>query len=239
VRSRAEGYTLLELVIGMTLMAMLMTALVIGIGVGSRAWQHGELRLRQTRRGQERTSFVAQQIVSLVPYRVQSTDPGLPGIWPILEASRLRFRFVSTQGSRFRARSGLVLVEYVVVPWTSGTVALALHETPLVDDGVLLRRVIERVGQDPDTGNRTVIYAPPAIAPSDPRVMTGLRAVWFEYQDPHSKPGDPEWVSDWRGTPEAPFPTAVLLRWRRVTGEVGEEVFPLRAQVLPQGLVTQ
>ncbi|HEV2495151.1 MAG TPA: prepilin-type N-terminal cleavage/methylation domain-containing protein [Terriglobia bacterium] len=239
MRSRAEGYTLLELVIGMTLMAMLMTALVIGIGVGSRAWQHGELRLRQTRRGQERTSFVAQQIASLVPYRVQSTDPVLPGVWPILEASQFRFRFVSSQGSRFRARSGLVLVEYVVVPWTPGTVALALHETPVVDDSLILRHVIERMGQDPDTGNPTVIYAPPVISATDPRVMTGLRAVWFEYQDPHPKSGDPAWLSDWRGTPESPFPTAVLLRWRRVTGEVGEEVFPLRAQVLPQGLVTQ
>jgi len=239
VRSRVEGYTLLELVIGMTLMAMLMTAMVIGIGVGSRAWQRGEARLRQARRSEERTSFVAQQIASLVPYQVQSIDPDLPGVRPILEASRFRFRFVSTEGSRFRARSGLVLVEYVVVPWTPGTVALALHETPVVDDAVLLRRVIAGVGQDPDTGNPTLIYAAPAVAASDPRVMTGLRAVWFEYQDPHPKPGDPPWVSDWHGRPEAPFPGAVLLRWRQVTGEVGEEVFPLRAQVLPAGLVTQ
>lgn len=238
MRSRAEGYTLLELVIGMTLMAMLMTAMVIGIGVGSRAWQRGEARLRQARRSQERTSFVAQQITSLVPYQVQSTDPDLPGIRPILEASRFRFRFVSSLSSRFRARSGLVLVEYVVVPWTPGTVALALHETPVVDDVVLLRRVIERLGHDPDTGSPTLVYAPPAVTANDPRVMTGLRAVWFEYQDPSPKPGDPAWVFDWRGRPETPFPTAVLLRWRRVTGEVGEEVFPLRAQVLPAGVLT-
>ncbi len=239
MRSRAQGYTLLELVIGMTLMAMLMTALVIGIGIGSRAWQRGESRLRQTRRDQERTSFVAQQIASLVPYRVQSTDSDLPGIWPILEASQLRFRFVSTQGSRFRERSGLVLAEYVVVPWTPGTEALALHETPLPDDAILLRRLIERVGQDPDTRSPTVIYAPPEVKENDPRLMSGLRTIWFDYLDPEPRPGDPAWVPDWHGKPETPFPSAVRLRWRQMTGEAGEEVFPLRAQVLPPGLLTQ
>jgi len=237
VRSDSQGYTLLELVIGMTLMAMLMTALVIGIGVGSRAWQRGEARLHQTHMDEERASFVTRQVASLVAYRVESPDPDLPGEWPIVEASPSRFRFISTQGSRYWDRAGLVLVEYAVVPASPGTVALALHETPVADDGVLLRSLIEQVGRDPETGNQVVVYRPSSVQAGDLRLMTGLRAARFEYLDPSPRPGAAVWLPKWEGTPQNPFPVAVRLRWEQSaqggrTMEAGEEIIPLRAQIL-------
>ena len=238
MRTESQGYTLLELVIGMTLMAMLMTALVIGISVGSRAWQRGEARLRQTHMNEERASFVTRQVASLVPYRVVSPDPDLPGEWPIVEASPFRFRFISTQGTRYWDRAGMVLVEYAVVPEGPGTVALALHETPVADDGVLLRRLIERVGRDPETGSQVVVYRPSSVQAGDLRLMTGLRAARFEYLDPSPRPGATAWLPKWEGTPQNPFPAAVRLQWEQAaqrgrTVAAGEEIFPLRAQVLP------
>ena len=233
---RGSGYTLLEVVIGMTLTAMLMVALVTGLGVASKAWQRGEARLRETERNEERSSFVAGQITSLIPYQVQSQDPDLAGLWTIIEARPMRLRFVSTEGTYFLGRSGLVLVEYALVPSTPpGSVALALHETPVQDDAILLHSLIERVGSDPDTGKRVIFYRPSAIQPDDLRLLTGLEAARFEYLNPHPKPDAPMWVSDWEGTVETPYPAAIRLRWQQA-GHPGELVFPLRAQGLPQGL---
>lgn len=232
-----EGYTLLELVIGMALMSVLMTALVIGIGIGSRAWQRGEARLRQSRGEAERTSFVLGQIASMVPYRVRSNDSDLAGQWPILEASPFRFRFVSTEGSRYRDQSGLLLVEYAVVRSSSGDIEVALDESPVRDDAILLRRVIDHIEADPETGKRVIVFGPSAIHPGDFRVMTGLRAARFDYLDPEPKPGQPaRWVPEFEGRPNLAFPAAVRLRWLRVgQTQVEMQVFPLRAQVPPEG----
>ena len=237
MRTDAKGYTLLELIIGMALVSVLMTAMAIGIGVGSRAWQRGEARLRRSHAEAERTSFVLQQIGSMVPYRVQSTDPDLPGQWPILEASAFRFRFVSTQGSRYRDQSGLLLVEYAVVRSSSGAIEVALDESPVRDDAVLLRRLIQGVERDPDTGKRRVVFGPSAIRPGDFRLMTGLRAARFDYLDPEPKPGEPPaWVEEFEGRPNLLFPAAVRLRWlREGETQVEMQVFPLRAQVPPEG----
>jgi len=237
----AKGYTLLELVIGMTLVSMLMLALAVGIGVGSRAWQRGEVRLRQTHVEAERTSFVLEQIASMVPYQVQSNDPVLPGQWPIVEANPFRFRFISTQGSRYRDRSGLLLVEYAVVRSPAGMVDVALDETPVVDDAVLLHLLIDRVELDPDTQKRRVVFRHSAIRPNAFRLLAGLRAARFEYLDPGTKPGaPPEWVEEFDSRPADPFPAAVRLRWLP-PGQTAVEaqVFPLRAQGPPPELNQQ
>ena len=116
-------------------------------------------------------------------------------------------------------------------------VEVALDESPVRDDAVLLRRVIERVETDPETGKRRVVFGPSGIRPGDFRLMTGLRAARFDYLDPEPKPGDPPaWVEEFEGRPNLPFPTAVRLRWVR-DGQTQFEmqVFPLRAQVQPEG----
>lgn len=225
-----KGYTLLELLIGMTLMALLMAALVVGLRVGIRAWQHGEVKLREAQRGEERATFLTQQVSSLVPYVVESDLPELAGQWPILEATASVLRFISTEDSHFWNRSGLVLVEYAIVRSSTGTVALALHETPVEDDTALLRALIQRLARDPDTGKETIVYTPSSIRETDPRLMTGLDTARFEYLDPHPGEGAPVWVSKWELKPDAPFPAAVRLRWEQA-GHRSESIIPIRAQV--------
>ncbi len=228
-----KGFTLLELLIGITLTALLMGVLLIGLRVGNRAWQQGEARLRRVQKEEEGTAFLAQQVSSLVPYVVESNDPELPGQWSILEATASRLRFISTHGSHFRNRSGLVLVEYAIVTSSSGTVAVALHETPVRDDAALLRQLIQRIARDPETGKRIIIYRPSSIQETDLRLMTGLHAARFEYLDPHPQAGGPTWLAQWEGKPEAPFPAAVRLRWEQA-GQRDEKIIPVRAQVPPQ-----
>ncbi len=234
MRGRSKGFTLLELLIGMTLMALLMGALVIGIHIGIRAWQQGEARLRQTHKEEERTTFLARQISSLVPYAVVSADPDLPGRLLILEATSWRLRFLSTYGSRFQNRSGLLLVEYAVLETSPGKVALTLRETPVQDDQTVLRQLIERVAISPDTSRRKIKFRPFSMREGDLQLIADLDEARFEYLDPAPEHGAQAWLPEWEGSRDEPYPAAIRLLWRR-TSQPETRLIPLRAHFLPKG----
>lgn len=231
--SRAKGFTLLEVLIATSLMALLMVALVTGLHIGTRAWQGGEARLRGIHRDEELSAFLARQISSLVPYTAVSEEPELPGRFPILEATPSRLRFLSTYGSRFGNRSGLLLVECVVSGTSRGTVDVALRETPVRGDRMLLDEIIERVTEDSTIGKRTIVFKPFSVREGDLSLVTGLDRARFEYLDPAAPSGEPAWLPKWEGRPEAPYPAAIRLLWER-GGREQRQTIPIRAQVLPR-----
>jgi hypothetical protein len=228
------GFTLFEVLLSITLIGFLMVALLIGLRVANRAWLTGEERLRRVHAEAEQSAFVVQQISSLVPYQVTLSDPDLAGTFIVLQAGATCLRFVSSYGSVFRSRSGLVLAEYGIVGASPGNVEVALRETPVGDNEVLLRRVIRSVANDPDTGAPVINYQPFLVRVTDLPLMTGLRDAWFEYLDLHPEKGaGPVWRQDWHSRDEAPYPEAIRLRWER-GNQAGEEVIPVRAKPVPQ-----
>ncbi len=231
--SDTKGFTLLELLIGMTLMAMLMAALLVGLRLASRAWQQGEARLRQGHAEEERHTFLAEQISSLIPYAVNSADPNLPGRFLVLQATASILRFVSTYSSRFRNRSGLVFAEYAIVPSSEGA-AIVLRESPIRDDDALLRRLVERITQDPETGETIIRYRPFSTRDTDLKLATGVQRASFEYLDLHPKgTRGPRWLTQWKSKSVTPYPAAIRLRWEQ-RGRQEETMIHLRAQALPQ-----
>ena len=230
----ARGFTLFEVLLSITLIGFLMLTLLIGLRVANRAWRTGEARLRQVHAEAERNAFVVEQISSLVPYQVTTSDPHLPGTFIVLQASATCLRFVSSYSSVFRSRSGLVLAEYGIVEASSGNVEVALRETPVGDNEVLLHRLIRGVTNDPETGVPVIDYQPFLVRVTDLPLMTGLSAAWFEYLDLHPEKGTgPVWRMAWKSREEAPYPEAIRLRWDRGNQE-GEEVIPVRAKLMPQ-----
>lgn len=233
MRSNQNGFTLLELLIGITLMALVMTTALIGLRVASRAWQQGEDRLRLVHSDGERADFMAKQVASLVPYKVRSSDPELLGDFTILEAKSSRLRFLSTYGSRFRNRSGLLLVDYGLLGASRGRVDLFLRETPVLDDGALLHEVIQGVAADPDSGRMRITYRPFFRQDADLCLLRNLNAARFEYLVPDSEKGGAHWVSDWPPEPDAAFPLAVRFAWEQ-DGHQEQAVYPIRARSFPQ-----
>jgi prepilin-type N-terminal cleavage/methylation domain-containing protein len=236
-----KGFTLFEVLISITLIGFLMVALLIGLRVANRAWRTGEARLRRVHAEAERNAFVVEQISSLVPYQVATSDHHLPGTFIVLQASATCLRFVSSYGSAFRSRSGLVLAEYGIVAASPGNVEVALHEAPVGDNDVLFHRLVRSVTSDPETGAPQINYQPFSLRATDLPLMTGLRAAWFEYLDLHPEKGTgpaekgtgPVWRQDWHSREETPYPEAIRLRWER-GNQAGEEVIPVRAKFMPQ-----
>lgn len=233
MRSNQNGFTLLELLIGVSLMALLMLTVLIGLRVASRAWQQGEDRLGLVHRDEERADFMTRQIASLTPYRVRSSDPELTGQFTILEARASRLRFLSTYGSHFRNRSGLLLVDYGLVGASRGRVDLLLRETPVLDDGELLHQVIQRVAPDPDTGKMRITYRPFFRQDADLCLLRNLNAARFEYLLPATEKEEAHWASEWQPEPDAAFPLAVRFAWEQ-DGHPERAVFPIRARSFPK-----
>lgn len=231
MRGSSQGFTLLELLIGITLMALLMGALVTGLHVGVRAWEQGEARLREAHREEERADFFARQVTSLVPYELVSTDPEMQVRLPVLQATPRRLRFLSSYGSRYRNHSGLVLADYAVLATAPRKFTLALRETPVRDDATLLRQLLLRVERNPETGQNMLTYRPFPEGEDFLGLMADLESVQFEYLNPGVEASAPAWVSEWVSKPESPYPAALRLRWRR-GGETGEELIPVPAHFL-------
>ena len=234
MKTDAHGFTLLEMLISISLIAMLMLTLLIGLRIGTRAWQRGEARLEQTHIEAERTAFLADQVSSLVPYAVTVSGEGLTGTFTMLEAREDCLRFVTRHGSAFGNQSGLMLAEYGIVEGSAARVDVLLRETPILDDGALLRRLVRSVDHDPETGAAVIAYQPFDPRATDLRLMTGLRAARFEYLDLRPPNGQGAlWLPRWTGRQDALYPDAIRLRWEQA-GQSGEQLMPVRARLLPQ-----
>jgi prepilin-type N-terminal cleavage/methylation domain-containing protein len=228
MRSNQNGFTLLELMIGITLLALVMTTVLIGLRVASRAYQQGEDRLKRVYIDEERADFMAKQVASLTPYKVRSIDPKLQGEFAILEATASCFRFLSTYGSHYRNRSGLILVEYGLVGAPGRKVGLFLRESPVQDDGELLHKVIQEVAADSETGKIITTYRPFLRQGTDLGLRKDLSAARFEYLVPDSQKEEAHWVTDWLPQQEVPYPWAVRFLWEQ-DGQRGQVTFPIRA----------
>jgi hypothetical protein len=234
-----SGFTLFEVLLSITLTGFIMVALLIGMRVANRAWRTGEARLRQVHATAESNTFVVQQIASLVPYRVTTDDPHLPGTFTVLEALATCLRFVSTYSSVYRSRTGLVLVEYGIVEASPGNVEVALRETSVKDNDTLFHMLVRNVTNDPDTGVPLISYQPFSLRATDVLLMKGLGDAWFEYLDLHPRKGTvPIWRKDWKSSEEAPYPGAIRLRWE-LGDQTGEEVVPVHAKLIPLSTTAQ
>ncbi len=233
MRTGQSGFTLLEMLIGISLMALLMVAVLMGLHVATKAWQEGENRISLVYGQEERADFMAKQVASLLPYKVISNDPKLIGEFAILEAQPSCLRFLTTYGSRYRNRSGLVLAEYALAPASRGREDLCLREATVENDQELLHEVIQSASPDPDTGKTKINYPSFIRKDSDLCLRKDFEAARFEYLVPATQNEGAHWVSDWQPGPDVQFPSAVRLAWRQ-EGRPQETVFPIRAHSLPQ-----
>jgi general secretion pathway protein J len=71
-----QGFTLLELLVAITLLGLLMAALLGGLRLGARVWETGEDRLQASARVQVVQDFLRQRITEALPYEVSMLAEG-------------------------------------------------------------------------------------------------------------------------------------------------------------------
>jgi prepilin-type N-terminal cleavage/methylation domain-containing protein len=145
-RHQAEGFTLLELLVSMTIMGFLALAIHFGFRVGMNAWAKGGDSLERVRRIQAVFDVLSRQIGSMVPYYSQQRLDRAPVEVLLFQGTETGMRFVSTFSSQSRTAGGLRLVEYFVTESRDrkGKILL-VNERPLPGDAALAQSVITEI----------------------------------------------------------------------------------------------
>ncbi|NLV32351.1 MAG: prepilin-type N-terminal cleavage/methylation domain-containing protein [Acidobacteria bacterium] len=211
-----SGFTLLELIVALTLVALMAAALWAAFSISLRSWSTGTARIEAGQAHRYLLDTTRKQIASAYPLQAQATgtqstgpQPAAPS--PVFYGTSEGLMFVSLSSRRFFESPGLTLAAYRAVPDDGGTVALVAGE----------RRY---------TGGEVDPEAPPEGS----ALFNGLAECVFEYFDPGREGDEARWVPEWDGSASGTLPAAVrltLVSPGAGSGGAGRQmVIPIRAR---------
>ncbi|HSW39438.1 MAG TPA: prepilin-type N-terminal cleavage/methylation domain-containing protein [Acidobacteriota bacterium] len=184
-----EGFTLLELLISITLMAMMAVGLWSVFSISIKSWSRGTEAVDTNQRQRNVLDLATKQLASAYPLyapaiRRQGEIPSLT-----FHGTGNGLVFVSLNSLRFYASPGLTLVAYEIVQNENGSFSLVASEQPY--KGLVPERESAFQGSDAVT------------------ILDNLANGAFEYYDPGDTGNPPQWVSEWDGATLGRMPSAV------------------------------
>ncbi|OFW24029.1 MAG: hypothetical protein A3H27_09710 [Acidobacteria bacterium RIFCSPLOWO2_02_FULL_59_13] len=188
---RNAGFTLLELLVSVTIVGLLAVTILFGWRVAASAWQRADRHLREQRVVVATHQVLEEQMASMVPYRV-SPAQGPPIIF--FQGDPEAARFVSRYSLADRARSGLYLIEYRIVEQRDGKKQLLVNEFPLHGPEEL-RALLE--GVELSTVGSILRFDSFHEGPRTRTLLAGLQECRFQYYRPprFNDPGG--WTEQW------------------------------------------
>ena len=231
----ASGFTLLELLVAITLIAMMSVGVWAALDMSIRAWLRGVEAIDVNQRDRSTLDLVRKQIASAYPILPTPTasDPGTQtgtqvptavssssSNSPVFSGGETSMRFVSPNSLLLIDSVGLVLVAYEVEVDSDNNIALVQREAPYTGQGV-------------DEGGFISAVA----------VFRNLRECIFEYYFPGDTSNPAAWLTEWDTSGMRRLPAAVrisMLYKELDRGTPGRQmVIPLRAQTNYQSQVQQ
>ena len=198
-RSPRAGFTLLELMLAMSCLAMITAICYATFHVGIRAVQSGEVAVVTAQRLRVATDVLIRQIKSAVPYPARNKDDD---VYPFFVGTATSLTFITANAQQ--GGGGLARVVYQLAEEEPCTVApcLLLKETPFFSPDAL--------GQDPVDSD---------LSAAGVDLLHGFRSVKFEYL--MNDGAETEWRQSWDGQTDEMMPAAVRIV---VTGLPGLEL---------------
>jgi prepilin-type N-terminal cleavage/methylation domain-containing protein len=189
--SSEKGFTLLEMLIAVTLVAMMAVGLWAVFRISVQSWSRGTEFIDSNQRHRSILDMIGKQIASTYGVFV-APDPKTGGT-PLLvfSGSERQIRFISLNSLQFQKSPGLTLVSYDV-------------EQGLTGDYELVEREERYLGQNPDLTSQ-----PPQTRPT--KIFENLLSCIFEYYDPGTAEIPAQWVREWDGVKERKLPLALSM----------------------------
>jgi type II secretory pathway pseudopilin PulG len=200
---RAAGFTLLEVMLAMTSLAML-TAIIYGaFHLGTRALEKGQNAVVVAQRLRAANDVLVRQVKSMVAYPARNEDEG--AFW-YFKGNATTMQFVTAAG--LQGGGGLVEATYTIDdgPRCGGSgPCLLLTENPHISPDSLGKGRVDRAGA------RTAV------------VLDGFRHMSFEYWDPDEK-DPPGYASRWNPFDNDRLPPAVRISVDGLPGVASDTV---------------
>jgi prepilin-type N-terminal cleavage/methylation domain-containing protein len=218
---RESGFTLLEVLIAITLLAMIAVGIWTVLNISIQSWTRGTDAIDINQRHRSMLAMAQKQIASIYPlFAAVSTEPkSRPAL--IFYGTGNRVRFVSLNSLQFSDNAGLILVSYETDHDADGNTFLAEKET-------------RYFGQSPDesalSGSKSV------------SIFDNLLNCTFEYYDPGDEEHPAQWVSEWDAGTLNQLPAAIRMTMIAQDSQVGtlnrQMIIPLHAQTNLGGSLT-
>ncbi len=215
-RRSDQGFTLLEIIIAVTLMVMIAAGLWGVLSISIRGWAKGTQYIDTNQRNRSSMTLVRKQIGSAYNLIVQP-DPTVGGVpYPLFNGTENSFQFVSVNSLLFQDSPGLTLVTYEISEGSNGAYSLVEKES-------------RYLGQVPDQESL-------ATQEKITSVLDNISSCSFEYYDPGNTETPAQWVKEWSGMDSGRLPVALSMEmnWRDSRGNTVNRqiVIPIQASVV-------
>lgn len=192
-----NGFTLLEMMVAVTLVAMMAAGIWSVFRTSLRAWSRGTETIDASQRQRNVLDMVRKQLASAYPLTPPPDEATPVSVNPIFRGTETGLSFVSLNSLRFLDSPGLTLVHYEVAQDERGGVALVERE--------------ERyLGRIPDSESET------ASAVTTP-LFDNLAQCYFEYRS--DEDGEEPWVREWDAAERGQLPAAVAVNMASVEAD--------------------
>ncbi|MBI2819130.1 MAG: type II secretion system protein [Acidobacteria bacterium] len=201
-----RGFTLMELLVSMTVISLLAVTILFGWRIAAGAWGRANELVEEQRRVAAIHQVLATQMAEMTP-----VSPWLRhgNATVFFQGEQQTARFLSRYSLGSRSRSGLFRIEYQIVDGNDGTQQLLLNEIPVGntnDLGAL------RTGSEQSPAGVLLRFAPFERTARTRLLFQELTEAHFEYYRPTGSSGPGGWVSEWRGQGNE-LPRAMAIRF--------------------------
>jgi len=219
-RSRREakdgGFTLVEIMIAVTLTALIALAVWGVLRISIASWTRGTAEMDANQRHRATMDLVEKQLASIYPLVPPVDLQSGAVLTPVFAGTESAMQFVTLSALRSRDNPGMAVVTYEAVRKDAG-------------DYALVEREVRYLGGDP-----ALEEGPPAEEVPAATLFDGLESVTFEYCDPGTAELPMQWVRDWSAKDKGSLPAAISVTMvypdARGGRQLRQVVVPITAQ---------
>jgi prepilin-type N-terminal cleavage/methylation domain-containing protein len=201
---RETGFTLLELLIAITLFSLLSVVIVISLRVGLSAMNKVDSRLMSNRRVAGVERIIEQEVAGIMPVTAdcQSSGEGPSARIAFFQGEPAAMRLASSYSLQEGARGLPMILEYLVIPGENGEgVRLVVNEH--------LYSGPRSAGQFCAPGGPTALFLPIQTGPASFVLADKLAYCRFSFRELLPPPESAQWVAIW--TKQQYLPNAIRI----------------------------
>ncbi len=182
------GFTLLELMLTMTLLGMVVVVISVALRLGLGAWEKGEKKVEGIQGPRIALDLLKRQISSALPYQVKKGSKA----FFVFNGANKRLEFVTLAAISPQQKAGILYVRYFIEAEDEGTEHISFFEK----DIILIDPLAETNFEDPEKW---------------PQLIHGQKNISFKYTGKPKPDGLIDWEETWDAKVRGKMPSAVKL----------------------------